>query len=69
VSSENREVLGDWLLVAGALALFGSLFLTWSHQIPRDALVPGNLGAAIRGGTRPRLFAPGPALVSSDRCP
>ena len=29
---ENRESLADWLIVVGATALFGSLFLTWSHQ-------------------------------------
>jgi hypothetical protein len=33
VSKENREVLADWLIVVGAVALFGSLFLTWSHQL------------------------------------
>jgi hypothetical protein len=33
VSRENREVLADWLMVAGAAGLFASLFLTWSHQL------------------------------------
>jgi hypothetical protein len=32
VSKENRESLSDWLIVAGAVVLLGSLFLTWSHQ-------------------------------------
>ena len=32
MSKENREVLSDWMIVLGAVALFGSLFLTWSHQ-------------------------------------
>jgi hypothetical protein len=31
-SKENRESLSGWLIVLGAAALFGSLFLTWSHQ-------------------------------------
>jgi hypothetical protein len=33
LSKENLEVIADWMLLAGALLLFGSLFLTWSHQI------------------------------------
>jgi hypothetical protein len=32
VSKENRERLSGWLVVVGAVVLFGSLFLTWSHQ-------------------------------------
>ena len=32
MSKENRESLSDWLTVVGAVVLFGSLFLTWSHQ-------------------------------------
>jgi hypothetical protein len=39
VSKENREVLGDWLLVLAAVLLFASLFLTWSHQLPHALLV------------------------------
>jgi hypothetical protein len=31
-SKENRESISDWLIVLGALGLFGSLFMTWSHQ-------------------------------------
>jgi hypothetical protein len=31
-TKENRERFADWLIVVGALALLGSLFLTWSHQ-------------------------------------
>jgi hypothetical protein len=27
-----RETIADWLMLLGAVALFGSLFLTWSHQ-------------------------------------
>lgn len=29
---QRREVLADWLIVFGGVGLFGSLFLTWSHQ-------------------------------------
>ena len=32
LSKQTRERVADWLIVAGALALLGSLFLTWSHQ-------------------------------------
>jgi hypothetical protein len=32
LSKHNRERIAGWLIVAGALALVGSLFLTWSHQ-------------------------------------
>jgi hypothetical protein len=32
VSKSKRETVADWLMVLGAAALFGSLFLTWSHQ-------------------------------------
>jgi hypothetical protein len=38
VSKEDREVIADWLMVAGGVALFASLFLTWSHQFSRDFL-------------------------------
>jgi len=29
---QPRGFLSDWMIVLGALALFGSLFLAWSHQ-------------------------------------
>lgn len=32
MSREARETVADWLMLLGALALFGSLFATWSHQ-------------------------------------
>jgi hypothetical protein len=32
LSKEHRESVADWLIVVGAVVLFGSLFLTWSHQ-------------------------------------
>ncbi len=33
MNKENLEVIADWMLLIGALLLFGSLFFTWSHQI------------------------------------
>lgn len=43
------ERLGDWLTIVGAIALFASLFLTWSHQLSPAFL--GRLGASdlLRG--------------------
>jgi hypothetical protein len=38
VRREVREGVADWLIVAGALALLASLFLTWSHQFSRAFL-------------------------------
>jgi hypothetical protein len=32
VNKAMRETIADWLMLIGALVLFGSLFLTWSHQ-------------------------------------
>jgi hypothetical protein len=32
VTRDTRELLADWLIVGAAVSLFGSLFLTWSHQ-------------------------------------
>jgi hypothetical protein len=32
LTKQKRASLADWLIVGGALALFGSLFLAWSHQ-------------------------------------
>jgi hypothetical protein len=39
VRNRHRAVLGNRLIVGGAVALFVSLFLTWSHQLPRSFLV------------------------------
>jgi hypothetical protein len=32
MKTHRRELFADWLIVAGGLGLFISLFLTWSHQ-------------------------------------
>jgi hypothetical protein len=34
LSREAREVLADWLMLFGAVALLIALFLPWSHQRP-----------------------------------
>ncbi len=49
---EDREVLADWLIVIGALALFVSLFLTWSHQFSPDFLVRFGTADLLRGVPR-----------------
>jgi hypothetical protein len=32
MTNEDREAASDWLMLIGAVGLFLSLFLTWSHQ-------------------------------------
>jgi hypothetical protein len=49
VSAPQRERVGDWLIIAGAVALFGSLFLTWSHQFSRTFLVQWGSSAQLEG--------------------
>lgn len=46
------ELAADWLMLVGALALFVSLFLTWSHQLPKSVLDTFAGGPAIRGVPR-----------------
>jgi hypothetical protein len=47
MSKEKREVLSDWVIVLGAAILFGSLFMTWSHQFSAPFLV--EFGPAVTG--------------------
>jgi hypothetical protein len=49
VSAPQRERVGDWLILAGAVALFGSLFLTWSHQFSPTFLAQWGDSAQLRG--------------------
>jgi hypothetical protein len=49
VNKEHREVLGDWLIVFGAVGLFVSLFLTWSHQFSRAFLAEWGGSAQLQG--------------------
>jgi hypothetical protein len=41
--------VADWLMVLGAVALFGSLFLTWSHQFSAAFLARFAASDALRG--------------------
>jgi hypothetical protein len=52
VSEENRQALANWLVLAGAVLLFGSLFLTWSHQLPRELLVLFGTAEKLQGVPR-----------------
>lgn len=49
VSKETREAVADWLIVVGAVVLFGSLFLTWSHQFSRPFLLTFGSSDLLRG--------------------
>jgi hypothetical protein len=46
------ERVGDWMVVAGGLALFGSLFLVWSHQFSRGFLAEWGAAAVLAGVPR-----------------
>jgi hypothetical protein len=52
VSKESREVVADWLIVLGAVVLFASLFLTWSHQFSRLFLLTFGSSDLLRGVPR-----------------
>jgi hypothetical protein len=47
--SLSGEIAADWLMLVGAFLLFVSLFLTWSHQLPRSVLDTFAGGPAIQG--------------------
>jgi hypothetical protein len=49
VAALKREVLADWLVVVGALTLFISLFLTWSHQFSPAFLLEFGTSDLLRG--------------------
>jgi hypothetical protein len=44
--------VADWLMLAGGVILFISLFLTWSHQLPQSVLNTYAGGPAIQGVPR-----------------
>jgi hypothetical protein len=48
----GRGALADWMILAGAVLLFGSLFLTWSHQLSPSLLARYGASAALRGVPR-----------------
>lgn len=52
MSKETREALADWLIVVGAVVLFASLFLTWSHQFSRAFLLTFGSSDLLRGVPR-----------------
>jgi hypothetical protein len=52
VSRTTRESIADWLMVFGAAGLFGSLFLTWSHQFSAAFLAQWASSGALVGVPR-----------------
>ena len=52
MSKETREALADWLIALGAVVLFASLFLTWSHQFSRLFLLTFGSSDLLRGVPR-----------------
>ncbi len=49
VSGARRETLGDWLTIAGAVALLASLFFAWSHQFSPAFLTQWGGSDLLRG--------------------
>jgi hypothetical protein len=45
----RAEQAGAWIVIAGAVVLFGSLFLTWGHQFSRGFLAEWG-GAPVLAG-------------------
>ena len=52
MTKEQREAASDWLMLVGALVLFGSLFLTWSHQFSPAFLAQFGTSDLLRGVPR-----------------
>jgi hypothetical protein len=52
LTSDQRELLADCLIAIGALALLGSLFLTWSHQFSAGFLARFGSSEVLRGVPR-----------------
>jgi hypothetical protein len=48
VHTRTRELLADWLIVAGGVALLTSLFMTWSHQFSPAFLVQFGSSSQLR---------------------
>jgi hypothetical protein len=49
VSTARREALADWAMVLAGLALLGSLFLPWSHQLSAALRAQYGASAALQG--------------------
>lgn len=52
MTRRRLELAADWLLIACAVGLVASEFLTWSHQYPRAALTVPGFAVALRGVPR-----------------
>lgn len=52
VRRDVREVIADWLILLGAIALFAALFLPWSHQLSRGFEAVFASTGALRGVPR-----------------
>lgn len=52
VALEHREVLANWLILLGGVGLFGSLFLTWSHQFSPAFLAQWGASVQLRNVPR-----------------
>ena len=52
MSQSRRESVADWLMILGAAGLFGSLFLTWSHQFSAAFLAQFAASGALHGVPR-----------------
>ncbi len=48
----SLQALADWTVLIGGVALFASLFLAWSHQLPDSALAVTGGSPALRGVPR-----------------
>jgi hypothetical protein len=68
VSRSTRERIADWLMVLGAAGLFGSLFLTWSHQFSPAFLAEfagsGALSATPRNPTAWQVYSVADGLLA-----
>jgi len=47
--TRRRELLADWLIIAGGIALFISLFLTWTHQFGAPFLAQFGSSSQLQG--------------------
>jgi hypothetical protein len=52
IDKDRREDVADWVIVAGSVALFVSLFLTWSHQFSAAFLNEFGDSAVLQGVPR-----------------
>jgi hypothetical protein len=49
MSNDRRELVADWLVIVGAIGLFISLFLPWSHQFSAAFLAQWGASDLLRG--------------------